>query len=89
MQHIITAAELYEVLGARGEAPHAAYLKTFCGTAQGELLIHVMEQALTGGSGAPLAQSGSRPVSGSHCLAANAPAGTELRTVSQPAQALL
>jgi hypothetical protein len=68
MQHICTAARLHEALGARGEAPHAAYLKTFCGTAQGDLLIHVMEQALPGGSGAPLAQSGGRAVCGSHRL---------------------
>ncbi len=58
MQHIGTATDLYKALGARGEAPHAAYLKTFCGTAQGDLLIHVMKQALTGGSGAPLVQAG-------------------------------
>ncbi len=71
MQHLCTAAELYEALGARGEAPHAAYLKTFCGTAQGNLLIHVMEQALPGGCGAPMARLGGRAASGSHRLVAS------------------
>jgi len=86
VQHICTAAELYEALGARGEAPHAAYLKTFCGTAQGDILLHVMELALTGGSGAPLGQSGGHAVPGSYHMAAITPAGTELRAVSQPAR---
>jgi hypothetical protein len=83
------ATNLYKALDVRGEAPHAAYLKTFCGPAQGEILIYAMEQALAGGCGAPLAQSGGRAVSGSHHSAESAPAGTEPRAVSQPARTLL
>ena len=89
MQHICVASELYRLLDARGEAAHAAYLKTSCDAAQGDLLIHVMEQAIPGGYGAPLGQLGGRAVSGSHRPAALALAGTELRAVSQRAQTLI
>jgi len=86
MQHMSIATRLYEMLGALGKAPHAAYLENFCSTTQGDLLIHVMEQALPGGCGAHLALSGGHAVPGSHRLEADAPAGIEPRAVSQLVQ---
>ena len=55
-QHLWSSTELYTRLRLAGKAPHAAYLKGFCSTAGGDLLISVMQQALPESCGANAAQ---------------------------------
>jgi hypothetical protein len=50
VQHLCLTTGLYMTLGALGKAPHAAFLRNLCSTAESDLLIHVMEQALPGGA---------------------------------------
>ena len=45
-QHLFGVAQLYERQRLAGKGLHAAYLKSFCSAAGGDLLISIMEQTL-------------------------------------------
>ncbi len=86
-QHLFSTTLMYDRLRLAGKAPHAAYLKGFCSAAGGDLLISVLQQALSEGGGGSAAQParGAAPASAGPGRARACAPGTSLAARLQAA----